>query len=372
LKGKLWAVSYQPSALRDEEGNSLVFADRGRPSAEGFPNRKSAIENAFMDWGTLKKRLRPGGQGSFAPFVLPSMVLEVEPNFVAGARLDVSSGQVRNMGVREVEAGALLPLPHRPNMANEAAVRRAVNEVVEKVGNGSGRLGLLLPDPSVRVATLDFETLPGDRKEAEALVRWRMRATLSYPPEEARVSFQVLARESNSVELLALAVRQSVLGEYEAVLEGVNGGASLVLPATVALLPLLPDHAEAGQLLVHVCSSSVTTVAVAGDRVRFWRNRWLGRTAPEEAWKEVGQEVARVLANCSDHLRVEVSRVWVCVRPPAAEEQLAEFRRALGREIFPLEEGSSSAASLPNPERELFKRYGMTAAGLLANAGRER
>ena len=325
-----------------------------------------------MGWEALKKRLSSGRHGSLAAFMLPSVVLELEPGFVAGARLDRSSHQVRSMEVREVEAGALVPLPNRPNVTNEAAVRSAVNQVVEKVGNGSGRLGLLLPDPSVRVATLVFETLPGGRHEAEALVRWKMRTVLPYPPEEARISFQVLGREANSVEVLALAVRQSVLAEYEAALAGVNGGASLVLPATMALLPLLPDPAEGGQLLVHVCAGSTTTVVVVGGRVRFWRNRWMGQMPPEETWKEVNEEVARVLANCSDHLQLEIRQIFVCVRPPVAEEQLAKLGRVLGREVLPLEGSPAPAAHLPDPERELFKCYGMTAAGLVANAGRER
>jgi len=325
-----------------------------------------------MNWENLKERLRGGGQGSFAPFVLPNVVLEVEPDFVAGARLDGSSRQIQRMGVHEVEAGALVPLANRPNMANEPAVRRAVNEVVEKIGNGSGRLGLLVPDAAVRVGTLVFETLPGDHREAEALVRWKMRETLAYPPEEARVSFQVLARKSNSVELLALAMRSSVLAEYEAALEGVNGGASLTLPATMALLPLLPDDAGGGQLLVHVCSGSVTTVAVAEDRVRFWRQRSLGRATAEETSQEVAREVARVLATCSDHLQVEISRVWTCARPPGAPRLLAELGRVLGREVLPLEGGPAPATTLPEPERELFARYGMTFSGLVANAGWER
>jgi hypothetical protein len=325
-----------------------------------------------MVWEALKNRLGLAGREGSAPFVLPSVVLEVEPGFVAGARVDRSSRQVKSMEVCDVDPGALIPLPNRPNIANEGAIRNAVNAVVAKVGNGSGRLGLLLPDPAVRVAILTFETLPSARQEAEALVRWKMRTSLPYPPEEARISYQVMGKEPNSVEVLALAVRRSVLAEYEAALATVNGGASLVLPATLALLPLLPGHTDKGQLLVHVCAGSVTTVAAVGDRVRFWRNRWIGQTAPELAWKEVSQEVARVLANCSDHMQVEIHQVHICVRPPAAGEQLAEMGRTLGRETLPLEGGTGPAASLPDSERELFRRYGMTAAGVVANAGRER
>jgi len=322
-----------------------------------------------MSWETLKERLGLVGQGSSAPFVLPPVVLELEPDFVAGARLEGSPRQVRRLGVRELEVGALLPFPSRPNIVDEGAVRRAVSGVVEAVGNGSSRLGLLLPDASVRVAVLRFETLPEDRKEAESLVRWRMRDILPFAPEEARVCYQVLARETDAIELLALAVRNSVLAEYEAALESVNGGASLILPATVALLPLLPEGTEPGQLLIHVCFGSITTVMVAEDRVRFWRNRALQRTVPGELPGEVAREVGRVLATCRDHLKVEVGHVWLCARPAEPAELGEELARALGREVRPLPGGAGRAAMLPPTEQELFQRFGMTFAGLVANLG---
>jgi len=325
-----------------------------------------------MVWDTLKKRVTARDQRGSSTFVLPAVVLELEPGFVAGARLDKSSRQVESMGVRELEPGALLATPNRPNVAKQEAVRSAVTEVVERIGNGNGRLGLLVPDATVRVSPLVFETLPGTRTEAEALVRWRLRDSLSYPPEEARVSFQVEARESKGVELLALAMRLSVLAEYEAALEGVNGGACLTLPATMALLPLLPEDVRGGQVLVHVCSGCVTAVVVEGDRVRSWRHRLFEAAGAKEALQEVVQEVGRTLANCSDHLRLDVSRVWACLRPPFSLDLTTELARALNREVVPLGGRAGRAQTLSGPDRELFERYGLTFAGLTANAGRER
>jgi len=325
-----------------------------------------------MFWDSLKKRVTPRGQRRSSSFVLPAVVIELEPGFVAGARLDKSSRRVESVGVRELEPGALSAIPNRPNVANQAAVRRAVSEVVERIGNGNGRLGLLVPDATVRVSPLVFETLPSYRSEAEALVRWRLRDSLSYPPDEARVSFQIESREPNAVELLALAMRLSVLAEYEAALEGVNGGACLTLPATMALLPLLPEDVRGGQVLVHVCSGCVTTVVVEGNRVRSWRHRLLEAAGAAEALPEVAQEVGRVLANCSDHLRLEVSRVWACLRPPFAPDLAAELARALNRDVVPLGGGAGRAPTLSGPDHELFQRYGLTFAGLVANAGRER
>jgi hypothetical protein len=322
-----------------------------------------------MKWHTLKARLGLGGQASSTPFALPSVVLELEPDFVAGASLDGAAHQVRRMGVRELESGWLVPSPNAPNLSNESEVRRAISEVAKVVGNGSGRLGLVLPDGAVRVAVLRFETLPDDRKEAAALVSWKMREILPFAPEEARVCYQVFGREAGAVELLAVAVRNTVLAEYEAALESVDGGACLILPATLALLPLLPEDGETSQLLIHIFSGSVTTVVVVGNRLRFWRNRVLGRLAPEEASEELVREVGRVLATCDDHLKMELGRVWVCVRPPAPADLREELARSLGREVSPLAGGGGHAGMLTAPEQELFQRFGMPFAGLVANLG---
>jgi hypothetical protein len=294
------------------------------------------------------------------------VVLDMQPGFIAGARLDRSARQVRRVAVRELEAGALEPFPGRPNLAKQEVVRRAIHEVLEAVGNGSGRLGILLPDPSVRVAILRFETLPDRREEAEALVRWKMGGILPFPAEEARVSYQLLSKGEQSVELLAMALRNSVIAEYEAAFETVSSGPVLVLPATAALLPLLPAGSQAGQVLVHVCSSSVTTVVMVGDGVSFWRNRLLeARTAGGDG--EVVREIARVVATCRDHLKNEIEDLWIYVRPPAAHSLEREIGEATGRPVQLLTSSASHAASLPAAEKKIMDGFGMTFAGLLAN-----
>ena len=148
---------------------------------------------------------------------------------------------VQSVGVKELPEGILVASPNKANLPNGAAVRQAM-EACERVGNGGGRIGLLIPDVSARVALLQFEDLPDNRRQADALVRWKMREYLPYAPEEARLAYQILTRQPNQIELLAIAVRNSVLAEFEGALTGVSrGGAALILPSTVALLPLLPE-----------------------------------------------------------------------------------------------------------------------------------
>ena len=327
-----------------------------------------------MSWIFFKDRFLPNPTGGTVPFTLPTVILEIQADFVAGASLDPRAGlsrRMKRMGVAELQSPALVPLPSGANIGNAAELRRAVRAITDVVGNGTGRFGLLLPDGTVRVSILSFETLPEHRREAEALVRWRMRESLPFAPEEARLSYQVSWREPGLVEVLAVAARSAVLAEYEQALEQMSGGPILILPATIALLPLLPERYERGQLLVHVCSGLVTTAVVVGSRLRFWRTRDLGRTSPEEMSKGVAAEAARTLASSRDHLNLEMGRVWLCARPPAAPEMAAELARAVSQEVELLVPGANFAATLPVPEQALYERYGATIAGLISNAGFE-
>jgi type IV pilus assembly protein PilM len=320
----------------------------------------------LISWHEWKKRLSLERPVRSAHFLMPTVALELEPGFVAGARLDAASRQVQRVGVRELQAGALAPSPSKPNIADDAAVRRTIAEVAELVGDGGGKLGLLIPDASVRVALLQFETLPEGRREAESLVRWRMREFLPFAPEEARVSYQTLVHEPSQVEILALAVRGSVLAEYEATLEGLNGGATLILPATVALLPLLPEDA-AGELLLHLCPGALTAVVVVLNRVRYWRTRVLDAGVGRDSHEEIAREAARVLATCQDHLKVPVQNIWFCARPPATAGMKDALARILGRELRPLVGSPAQASALPGGEREALQHFGTPFAGLLAN-----
>ncbi len=319
-----------------------------------------------MNWANLTKRLQIEGQTFTGSFVPASLGLELQPGFVAAARMSTSKHQVQSVGVRELPAGVLVPSPNKANLPNGSTIRKAISDVCERVGIGGGRLGLLIPDVSARVALLQFETLPDSRRDAEALIRWKMREYLPYPPEEARLTFQVVGKQPNQIELLAVAVRGSVLAEFEAALEGIGRGRpALVLPSTVALLPLLPEDAG-GQLLLHLCPGSLTAVVMASNTVRYWRTRQLAGDS-ETSSDEVGREAARVLATCQDNLGVHVENVWYCARPPAepgVEEVLA---KALGRELSTLPVKCLPPGGLPSGQGEVFNRFGMPFAGLLAN-----
>lgn len=306
----------------------------------------------------MKNRLRSGRGGAQSHFVLPRLVLEIQPRFVVAASLDTSAGVLRRIAMHGMEPQTINPALNADNIANVEELHRAVTRVTESIGNDSRRVGLLVPDGSVRVVILTMETLPEDTHEAETLVRWRMKETLPYPPEEAKLCYQVLWNEPNSVGLMVVAARISLLAEYEQALGINNGGCELILPATVALLPLLPENETEVRLLVHVCCGAVTTVVVQGSRIRSWRTQVWGGTAPEDMVRDVSAEVARVLASTRDRLNVEVENILLCARPPAAGQLARELDETTAKKIQNIAPASALASGLSPAEAGILDSVG--------------
>src|SRR5258708_6497544 len=130
-----------------------------------------------MSWTSVKNRFRSGRGSSQSHFVLPPMVLEIEPGFVVGASLNASARTLRHIAMREMEPQTINPVPNANNIANLEELRRAVKRITEVIGDGSRRVGLLVPDGAVRVMILAMEALAEDPGEAETLVRWKMKET---------------------------------------------------------------------------------------------------------------------------------------------------------------------------------------------------
>jgi len=307
-----------------------------------------------------------------ASFSLPGALFEVQPDFVMGARFGGKSNgnghsQLSRLAVEPLAPGALAASPAGPVVLNESAVVKALQDVVAAVGNGQPRAGLLVPDGAVRVGVFPFDELPSGKREAATLVGWRMRESLPYPPVEARISYQTTRPAGGGMEIAAVAARSSVMAEFEGLLDAINRSADMVLPASMALLPLLPELGESAHLLVHVYSSVATLMVAQGERLRFWRTTDLTGLAPDAVFEHVAAEAARALASSEDRLNVQLGPIRLCVRPPATEAWAERLATALRREVALLQPAPEIAALLGGADRTAFRSYGATMAGLAVN-----
>lgn len=303
-------------------------------------------------------------------FSMPATLFEFQPEYVLGARISRSFHRVASIAVGQLNPGSLTPLLGRPNVLRPEDLARRVAGVASVLGGEKGPFGLLLPDAAIRVSVLEFETLPPDRKEQESLVRWKMKLLLPFPVEDARLSFEVAPRQPDGMEVVVMAVKKSVLAEYESALESLNGEISLVLPSSAALLPLLDEGADAGEMLLNISPTQLTAVVAKGQQIRLWRNHSMNGKSSSEALVAVSEEAVRTLAASHDRLGLEVSAVRLCARPNVPRGWVRELGQKLSREVHEIVPESLPVRMKLSPEEgEILNEFGATVSGLVANAG---
>ncbi|MGH9356274.1 MAG: hypothetical protein ACRD10_09110, partial [Terriglobia bacterium] len=218
------------------------------------------------------------------------------------------------------------------------------------------------------VRIVRFESLPEKTAELETLLRWRIRETLGFPAEQARLAYQVTQRKTDGTELMVVAVKEDVLAQYEAALDPhQRESASLILPVTVPLLALLPEQEARGQILTHVYSGCVTHAIVEGARLRFWRSRLLGQ-GETGLVEEVLSEAARAVASARDRLGIEIGRAWGCIRATEGRETLSQsLSTVLGMKPQDLPISPGLDAQLSAEEKRLFRPFGAPLGAIVAS-----
>ncbi|MGH7967373.1 MAG: hypothetical protein ACREIC_01465 [Limisphaerales bacterium] len=186
--------------------------------------------------------------------------------------------------------------------------------------------------------------------------------------EEARLSFEVSPKETKGVEAVVMAVRKSVLAEYESTLEALNGEVNLVLPSSAALLPLLKEDSEAGEMLLNISPTQSTAVVTQGRRIRLWRNQFMGGKSSAEGLAAVTEEAVRTLAASHDHLGLEISRVCILARPNVPPAWVMELKEKLSRDVEDvLPPALPARIKLSYEEGQILNEFGATVSGLVAN-----
>ena len=198
----------------------------------------------------------------------PRLAVEIRWGGVIAARADdASAGIISQVQRIELHADAIEPGLKAGNFKERAlvvaAVRRTLEAVTEK---GLGReVTLVVPDATVRVLLLDFDTLPTKAAEALPVVRFRLKKLLPFDADGAALSYQVMSGTRNvakgQLRVVAVAIPREVLEEYEEIVRDAGFEPGAVLPSTLAALSGLTDDGLP-TLVVNAGPQSVTTAIV--------------------------------------------------------------------------------------------------------------
>ncbi len=161
------------------------------------------------------------------PFRRPSLGLSIGADMLGlvEVRRGWRESSIRRCAERALPAGLVRLSASEANVTDVSALAKECSALLEgqtKVTRPVP-ISLSLPDLCARVALFEFDTLPHKPSEVDALIRWRFQKDLNLPVTDMRLTYQIFPPhlhplpqgERAGVRVLAVAVRESVIGAYE-------------------------------------------------------------------------------------------------------------------------------------------------------------
>ena len=226
------------------------------------------------------------------------------------------------------------------NIRQMDRVREAIQAALESVENRSKDVIAIVPDAAVRVALLEFDTLPADASEAEGVVRFRLKKSLPFDIEKAKVSYHA-QKTKDGVRVVAAVSLASVIEEYETVFREAGYSPGMVMPSMLAALGAA--DARRPTLIVKV-DARTTSIAILSDQqlqlVRTLENT-RGVTITGE---QLAEEIYPSVVFFQDTYHLNIEKIFVAGLSETAAAAPA-LRAQTGAEVQELVNGALPGAA---------------------------
>jgi type IV pilus assembly protein PilM len=171
----------------------------------------------------------------FNPSSKPRLACEIAPDRVLAGRVSERGDTVDMCAAGELAQGSVVPDLLEANVRERKTVLDTIRETLGGLNSRSRDVIAVLPDAAVRVMLLDFDALPAKRVEAESVVRFRLKKSLPFDLDKAKISYHAQPSASG-VKVVAAVALTSVIEDYEGVFREAGYSPGIVLPSMLAAL----------------------------------------------------------------------------------------------------------------------------------------
>lgn len=274
----------------------------------------------------------------------PKLACEIAADRVLAGRIAERGDVIEMCAAGELSPGSLVPDLTESNLRDRAGVSKAIRETLGAVGGRSRDVIAVLPDTAVRVALLDFETLPSKRQEAEGVVRFRLKKSLPFDIEKAKVSYHTQPA-TGGLRVIAAVALTSVIEDYESAFREAGYTPGVVLPSMLAALGA--TQAEKPAMVVKVDARTASIAILQGQQLLLFRtleNAWGTKITGEQ----LGEEVYPSIVFFQDTYHLNLEQIFVAgLADPAAIPALNTHTGVAVRELVSSSQLGSSFGSVP-------------------------
>jgi hypothetical protein len=153
-------------------------------------------------------------------------------------------------GRKELDLCLKAPLPPdviefsmlEPNIKDPEGLSAFLKQILEQAGVRRRRIAVTLPDTLARVSVTELPEAPRSRTEVAELLRFRLKKSLPFGTNEARIAFEPVPGKTPSY--LNGVMHEDVVSQYEALLSGLGFHVGVVETSSLSLLNLWQTVAD--------------------------------------------------------------------------------------------------------------------------------
>jgi len=165
----------------------------------------------------------------------PKLACEIAADRVLAGRLTDRGDGLEASAARELAPGSVIPDLVENNLRQREAVRAGIEAAMDGIAGHSKDVIAIVPDAAVRVMLVEFDTLPSDPEEALGVVRFRLKKSLPFDVDKAKVSYHA-QKVKDEVRVVAAVAMASVIEDYERAFRDAGFSPGVVMPSTLAAL----------------------------------------------------------------------------------------------------------------------------------------
>ena len=254
----------------------------------------------------MARRLRIFPQHSTVT-LRPRLACEITLAGVVAARQENSLEAAALTAFAALLPGSVVPSLTAPNFPNPARIVAALKQALDQIVERDRKVTLVIPDASVRVLLLDFDSLPEKLAEALPIIRFRLRKLLPFEVDDAAISYQVMVRQNEQVRALVAVTPHAVLAEYEGVVREAGYEPGAVLPSTLCAIAAIPDNSDS--LVINQNAACITTAITKQNEVLLHRTLELPENAGNDI-PDIQQAVSVAIAYFEDSLNTQLESLF--------------------------------------------------------------
>jgi type IV pilus assembly protein PilM len=245
--------------------------------------------------------------GSNSNTAKPKLACEIAADRVLAGRVSEHGEGLEACAARELAPGSVVPDLNENNLRQRSTVRAGIEEALGSVAGRSKDVIAIVPDAAVRVMLVEFDSLPSDQEEALGVVRFRLKKSLPFDVEKAKISFHA-QKVNNEVRVVAAVALATVVEDYEAAFHEAGFSPGVVLPSMLAALGAA--DAKRPTLVVKVDAHTTSIAILNEDQLQLFRTleNTRGVTISGE---QLAEEVYPSVVFFQDTYRLNIERIYV-------------------------------------------------------------